>query len=251
MYSNIPYFSITRNKGLSCLFRQTKRMIRKALYIILLTAIHVQIGFGQDDSILIDFRFVFDEQEVKEAGLYKASNNNYQLEKCRLYLSNFQLLDDEQNHLERIETAWLLDLNNPDSWRVTLPKVEGATFVKFGIGIDSVINTSGAFGGDLDPTNGMYWSWQSGYINVKLEGKIIAPKPQKFEYHLGGYASPFSAYQVSDVFPLNEVTEISINLLLFLEGAQKLDFYKTMSPSEQSVKLSALFAPCFQLNEQP
>lgn len=123
--------------------------------------------------------------------------------------------------------------------------MEGATFVKFGIGIDSVINTSGAFGGNLDPTNDVYWSWQSGYINMKLEGEIIAPRLRKFEYHLGGYTSPFAAHQSSSVFPINNVTEIHINLLTFLEGSQKIDIYKTMSPSKQSVKLSELLTQFF------
>lgn len=30
--------------------------------------------------------------------------------------------------------------------------------------------------GDLDPLNGMYWAWNSGYINMKIEG--ITPKCQ-------------------------------------------------------------------------
>jgi hypothetical protein len=32
--------------------------------------------------------------------------------------------------------------------------------IQFQLGIDSLTNVSGAMGGDLDPTKGMYWTWQ-------------------------------------------------------------------------------------------
>ena len=41
------------------------------------------------------------------------------------------------------------------------------------LGVDSVLNYNGVHEGALDPINGMYWTWQTGYIHCKLEGKII------------------------------------------------------------------------------
>lgn len=67
------------------------------------------------------------------------------------------------------------------------------------LGIDSTMNVSGAMGGALDPSLGMYWTWQSGYINAKLEGTVWNDgQPETFQYHLGGYSHPFNAYR-----PLN------------------------------------------------
>jgi hypothetical protein len=56
------------------------------------------------------------------------------------------------------------------------------------------MNTSGALSGDLDPSKGMYWSWQSGYINFKVEGKSPSCKTRKnkFQFHIGGYQEPFT-----------------------------------------------------------
>ena len=56
-------------------------------------------------------------------------------------------------------------------------------------------------GGDLDPTKGMYWAWQSGYINFKMEGscsQCLATK-NNFEFHLGGYQQPFYAMQTIEL----------------------------------------------------
>ena len=67
----------------------------------------------------------------------------------------------------------------------------------FDIGIDSITNVSGAMGGDLDPTKGMYWTWQSGYINFKLEGTSpdCPARKNEFQFHLGGYAYPNASVQ--------------------------------------------------------
>ncbi len=67
--------------------------------------------------------------------------------------------------------------------------------VGFDLGIDSTTNVSGTLGGDLDPTKGMYWSWQSGYINLKLEGKsnLCKTRNHEFQFHLGGYSNETKA----------------------------------------------------------
>lgn len=65
--------------------------------------------------------------------------------------------------------------------------------VKFTIGVDVARNTSGAQTGALDPTiNGdMYWSWLTGYIQLKLEGTSPASTETDnvYKYHIGGVAT--------------------------------------------------------------
>ena len=60
------------------------------------------------------------------------------------------------------------------------------------IGVDSIHNCSGAQSGALDPVNGMFWTWSTGYIFLKLEGHADASASSGhiFEYHIGGYAAP-------------------------------------------------------------
>jgi hypothetical protein len=58
--------------------------------------------------------------------------------------------------------------------------------------VDSLHNCSGAQSGDLDPVKGMFWTWNSGYIFFKLEGKSPASHSPGniFEFHVGGYRKP-------------------------------------------------------------
>lgn len=72
--------------------------------------------------------------------------------------------------------------------------------VSFTIGIDSAGVLEGAAGGILDPvTNQMFWSWNAGYVAVKLEGQSPASPGRAFgntidtsvtggfAYHIGGW----------------------------------------------------------------
>lgn len=174
------------------------------------------------------------------------AHNNYQLKSCRFYLSNFQLFDENHQLIETYNEARLLDIENPESLQFFIANDVQAKYVKFGVGIDSVTNVSGVYGGALDPTNGMYWSWQSGYINLKIEGNYIAPRVKKFEYHLGGYAGENACYFTSAFMPISETMEINLALDRFIQEAEALSIYKVMSPSVEAAKLSKAFAQLFQ-----
>ncbi len=63
------------------------------------------------------------------------------------------------------------------------------TGVRFLLGIDSATNTNGVQTGDLDPSKGMFWIWNTGYIMAKLEGfSSISKAPGKqYSFDVGGY----------------------------------------------------------------
>jgi len=64
--------------------------------------------------------------------------------------------------------------------------------MSFQFGMDSSYHVSESVEGDLDPLKGMYWAWNSGYIQFKCTGKStrIPLEDQTFEFHLGGYRKP-------------------------------------------------------------
>ncbi|MEY3048013.1 MAG: hypothetical protein RL365_51 [Bacteroidota bacterium] len=63
------------------------------------------------------------------------------------------------------------------------------------LGLDSTANTAGRFDGAYDPLLGMYWSWNTGYIHLKLVGCLVQKGHQfPFEYHIGGYKAPFETF---------------------------------------------------------
>jgi hypothetical protein len=123
--------------------------------------------------------------------------------------------------------------------------------INFGIGIDSATNSKGVFGGALDPTKGMYWTWQSGYINFKLEGisDKCATRKNRFQYHLGGYQEPLNLYQEISLEIPSESKEIVIDVDIS-ELVLNLDLENTnqiMSPNAEALKIAKLLPQIFKI----
>jgi hypothetical protein len=84
------------------------------------------------------------------------------------------------------------------------------TEMSFTIGVDSLRNTMDIAKrtGVLDPANNtgensMYWSWNSGYIFLKMEGlSPLAPADgagnKKFRYHIGGFGG-YSSKTINNI----------------------------------------------------
>lgn len=89
----------------------------------------------------------------------------------------------------------LIDAEDTVSGVIPLQDVPPGTYreLSFMVGVDSIHNTGGPLEGALDPLNGMYWTWATGFIFVKLEGTSpLSQQPKhQIEYHLGGFAHPY------------------------------------------------------------
>ena len=173
-------------------------------------------------------------------------NDSISISKLKFYISNIVLLNNDKVIYKNPSGVYLLNLEESLNLQFDIPQNLSFNRIQFGLGIDSITNTSGALDGALDPLMGMYWTWQSGYINFKLEGFIgdISKEEKKFEYHLGGYSDKNNAYQLVDlpiqVHSENIQFQMPIDLIfknMFLEKK-----YNTMSPSTSAVMLSKKIA---------
>ncbi|MFM1792223.1 MAG: hypothetical protein RLZZ252_577 [Bacteroidota bacterium] len=85
--------------------------------------------------------------------------------------------------------------------------------------MDSLHNCSGIQEGALSPSNGMFWSWSTGYIFVRVEGKSNQSPTGNFLYHLGGYQGPFNAIRAknlnfgSSVLSVNPQAKPTVHLI--------------------------------------
>lgn len=167
----------------------------------------------------------------------------------KFYLSGICLLQDDSLVWTDPQSSHLYDLSEPTPFELDLPQTLAYNTIRFYVGIDSITNVSGAMGGDLDPVKGMYWSWQSGYINFKAEGRSSAcnnPK-KEFQLHLGGYMAPDKALQeVSLRVPQKPVICLQFDLLRFLQASDLQKRSHLMSPGPAAVKLSGVAAQCFK-----
>jgi hypothetical protein len=147
----------------------------------------------------------------------------------------------EQNSFHLLDAEKLMNIN------ISLPENLQFDEVKFNFGIDSITNNAGVGGGDLDPTNGMYWTWQSGYINFKLEGKCSNNilKNKSFIYHLGGFSFPNNTCREVNI-PVRDKNSVDVIIDFDKFFAQDVlsQTTRVMSPGKDAVRLSTLISEC-------
>ncbi|MDP5171649.1 MAG: hypothetical protein NWR72_15490, partial [Bacteroidia bacterium] len=177
--------------------------------------------------------------------------DSIQVDAFRIYLSDVTFFRGNEKLGTANKQHILLDAETPSSLKLEVSAVERADRVRFQVGIDSVTNMAGAMGGDLDPTNGMYWTWQSGYINLKLEGSSPSCPARKnqFQYHIGGYQAPNkTSQQVELSLESGDNLVIDIAMERFLEQVDIRQTYQVMSPNAQAVALSRLIPSMFSIH---
>lgn len=228
-----------------------KKLVGVLCFCFLLSAVKSQT---HDKTWQLSFKPVFNEQALVLDSAYKVNNDTIVIETFRFYVSNIKLLDESGKVFYTEQKSFhLLDAANPSSLLIKLPITlkQSIKTMKFDLGIDSVTNVSGALGGDLDPTKGMYWTWQSGYINFKLEGKsnLCSSKKHEFQFHLGGYTKPFNCLQTVTL-PISNTNSqlIQIDVLKFLNEVNLSQINHVMSPNNEAVKLSELLVKCMSVN---
>lgn len=172
------------------------------------------------------------------------SGDSVLISSLRFYLSHIQLCNDSFTAGSALKTHYLIDAANPASQKVNVLFNSDLKFnaIRFTIGIDSATNYKGASEGELDPTNGMYWTWQSGYINFKLDGRsnLSSSRNKEFSLHLGGYRYPFISQQQCSIAVNKNTTDIKLYIQLDqLLGQLKWEqMSQVMSPGKTAVELS-------------
>ena len=211
-------------------------------------------AFAQEQPGNLEFRFTFNQQPIVAGQSYylSALEDSVWIETLRMYISNLTFYRKGKPVKEWPKKHQLLDVEQNGQLILKTPASSELVFdqIRFNVGIDSATNASGVFGGDLDPTNGMYWTWQSGYINFKLEG--ITPKCKerhhRFTYHIGGYQAPFYAIQevtLSKIRSNRVVVEVAIDELL--SQIQVPTIGKVMSPNAEAMKIAAQLPTIFTI----
>ena len=210
---------------------------------------------GQNSNIcLLRVTPVFSSTHLTLNKQYSLNNqkDSITFEMVKYYISGIQLLLNSEIVWKDTSRFYLLDAENEKSFSIPLKIPTDLIFneINFLSGIDSTTNVSGAFGGDLDPTNGMYWTWQNGYINGKFEGKsnLCKSKDSSFELHLGGYQFPYNALQsVQLKLTSKKIIEVHLELEHFINNIDISEKHHIMSPSNEAVLMSKAFSNSFKI----
>ncbi len=177
-------------------------------------------------------------------------NDSIQITAFRFYISNLALLNHGETVWKETDSFHLINVEEANS--LLFAEIPGALVydqVSFDLGIDSATNVSGVMGGALDPMFGMYWSWQSGYINLKLEGNsnVCPTRNHAFEFHLGGYSGSDDALQhiVLDVSGQDVLLVADVGQ--WLRNIDLAEENQVMSPGEKTVRLMRMVGGVFNI----
>lgn len=129
-----------------------------------------------------------------------AFGEDFTVDKFNYFISNVALKKADSSVVKFPEQYFLILQSDPTTWEPKLKDVPAADYteISFLIGVDSARTVAGPDKrtGILDeyaPEHaGMSWSWDSGYIFMKLEGTSPVVKPNSagknaYEMHVGGF----------------------------------------------------------------
>jgi hypothetical protein len=135
------------------------------------------------NSITLNFTNVVDNQVLKISDdvayvgttpkYLNAFGDTFAVSSFKYYISNIKLKKGNGSYFIENESYHLLDAGDTvNTCKIKLKNVpfDDYTAIEFVLGIDSVRNKSGAQSGDLDPSKGMYWAWNQGYIFMRFFG---------------------------------------------------------------------------------
>lgn len=178
-------------------------------------------------------------------------NDSLTVYKWQYYLSGFFVTDSISG--KQITIAKTPVLINAFDTSVIILEVPKGRYSKIGftVGVDSIYNVTGVQTGDLDPAKAMFWTWQTGYIHVKVEGNSPQSKApfKKFTYHIGGYKHPFNTNRriTLDYTNNNRPVNINVDLQPLFNVISVKDNAGIMSPNQAAINMADALPLMFSL----
>lgn len=129
----------------------------------------------------------------------------------------------------------LFDLSNAQAF--TVQQYDAKQPLYFQLGVDSATSSSGIYEGALDPIHGMYWTWHSGYVFLKIEGNFWVNQQQKtIQLHIGGYQYPHKAITMAQVQEHTGI--VKLELEYFFNQLAVANRTQIMTPSTAAVEVA-------------
>jgi hypothetical protein len=216
-----------------------------------------------NNSFKIRFNNAINGQPIMPDSMYTNNYNEpYAVTQLKYYISNISLTTQAGKQVPLAPSYYLI--NNADSSTCTLAlstSLANFTAIHFLLGIDSVHNTIGVQTAALDPLNGMFWTWRTGYIMAKLEAvsPLSNAPQQKITYHIGGFEHPNNVVKKITI-PLQQPVKLSnskkttivinANINNWFSGVHTIKIAEhnfCMNPGALANKIAANYATMFSL----
>jgi hypothetical protein len=186
--------------------------------IALVTSCKKEEDLSGNVQLVLDHEFDNQPFRADTTTLYEFSDGmQASFSSLRYYFTNIRLQNDKGEWWAEEDSYHIIDATK-DKPSIMLTVPEGKyTSIAYTVGVDSVKNFSGAQAGALSPSNGMFWSWQTGYIFMIVEGQCpqIDRSNKFFIHHVGGFVAPNNAVR-------NGTAEFPVPLVTGDNPAQKI-----------------------------
>ncbi|MES2773565.1 MAG: MbnP family protein [Bacteroidota bacterium] len=186
----------------------------------------------------------------------------FTVSQLKYYISNVSFSNSDGKEVKVPNTYFLVNEQDSASKNFMVNSLLGTiTAVNFYLGVDSLKNVSGVQTNALDPLNGMFWTWSTGYIMAKMEAVSPLSKApqQRVTYHIGGFKGennvvkkislPLSAalkLKPGDTATIN----INADINKWFAGANDIkiaDINFCMNPGPLANKIAANYAAMFSV----
>lgn len=218
---------------------------------------------SKSNTFEINFSHYVGNEILKlDSVIYKnALNQAFILTKFKYYIANIAL-SRKAGKTIIYNNYYLIDEEKPSSKNIVLENLPNGEYdsIHFTIGVDSIANCKGAQSGALDPINGMFWTWNTGYIFMKLEGtsELSTAPNALLEYHIGGYKKPHNCIRITSLPFLKPLIisnnsknyiEIKTDILEILKTPVSIDFttLSTVTDFNNSAKIADNYSDMFSI----
>ncbi|MCB9046390.1 MAG: hypothetical protein H6550_09640 [Chitinophagales bacterium] len=142
----------------------------------------------------IKFNYVFGHNELpfsmNTQFVHPMTGDTMTFTLFRFYVSNIKLKKADGSWWIHPDSYFLVDAKSTSESTLAIDNVPNGSYteMEYTMGVDSIMNVSGAHEGALSFTNAMFWDWNSGYIMLKAEGNSPNSPSGTFALHLGGFS---------------------------------------------------------------
>jgi hypothetical protein len=241
-------------------------LLTKAMVLIIPCMLLDCLAMAQDGELQISFTHSANGKPIifRDSIYQNAFGENYNIYKLKYYIGQIKVegfdkpIGISPYHL--INAAG----KNEISFKLPTGKYKGISFL---LGVDSASNCSGAQSGALDALNDMFWTWNSGYVFFKLEGRSPSSTADlnRIEHHIGGYKPGNNVARTIrlhlDRDSIVEISNqkitrliVSVNLDRYWDAVNPIHIAETpvcMQPGSLAQKMAANFEALFTLNTAP
>lgn len=194
--------------------------------------------------------------------LVNSFQETFTLTDYRYYISNLELLNPTKN-FKVPDAYYLVNEQSPDS-KTLKAEIKADTYeaLVFLVGVDSARQVSGSHTGVLDPTQGMYWDANMGYMAAKMEGHsdFSGAPGNVLQHQIGGFEGNYNALRYVTIrFPTamtvgqGQILKVVINaeLLRWFDSIYTMPIAENptiLTPGAAAMKIADNYSDQFSLS---